>query len=161
DVDGVITAAGEHGAGDGTLVGDLVVAVAQVNVAVDGRAGRIGHRVVTAAAADAAADAAAVCQGVGPVAQADVAGDGAVVGHVVLSVAEEDVTVNRQGAGVGDGVVARADHVAVNGAVVLERVRAVAQVDDAFRSEEHTSELQSRENLVCRLLLEKKNNNGR
>src|SRR5690606_42080509 len=28
-----------------------------------------------------------------------------------------------------------------------------------YRSEEHTSELQSRENLVCRLLLEKKNNN--
>src|SRR5690606_41853611 len=27
------------------------------------------------------------------------------------------------------------------------------------RSEEHTSELQSRENLVCRLLLEKKNKN--
>ena len=26
-----------------------------------------------------------------------------------------------------------------------------------LRSEEHTSELQSRENLVCRLLLEKKN----
>src|SRR5699024_11560344 len=29
----------------------------------------------------------------------------------------------------------------------------------AFRSEEHTSELQSRFDLVCRLLLEKKNNN--
>src|SRR5436309_4709555 len=29
------------------------------------------------------------------------------------------------------------------------------------RSEEHTSELQSRENLVCRLLLEKKNRGGR
>src|SRR5215475_16046667 len=29
------------------------------------------------------------------------------------------------------------------------------------RSEEHTSELQSRENLVCRLLLEKKKKNGR
>src|SRR5690606_39783639 len=28
-----------------------------------------------------------------------------------------------------------------------------------LRSEEHTSELQSRENLVCRLLLEKKNKN--
>src|SRR5690606_40718348 len=28
--------------------------------------------------------------------------------------------------------------------------------DDIARSEEHTSELQSRENLVCRLLLEKK-----
>src|SRR5690606_41289770 len=29
--------------------------------------------------------------------------------------------------------------------------------DELGRSEEHTSELQSRENLVCRLLLEKKN----
>src|SRR5690606_39378896 len=29
--------------------------------------------------------------------------------------------------------------------------------NDQERSEEHTSELQSRENLVCRLLLEKKN----
>src|SRR3989442_11057826 len=29
-----------------------------------------------------------------------------------------------------------------------------------FRSEEHTSELQSRPHLVCRLLLEKKNNAG-
>src|SRR5690606_41771919 len=31
---------------------------------------------------------------------------------------------------------------------------------DAPRSEEHTSELQSRENLVCRLLLEKKKKTG-
>src|SRR5690606_41047830 len=31
-------------------------------------------------------------------------------------------------------------------------------VSEQSRSEEHTSELQSRENLVCRLLLEKKNN---
>src|SRR2546430_13071325 len=30
--------------------------------------------------------------------------------------------------------------------------------DEAHRSEEHTSELQSQSNLVCRLLLEKKNN---
>src|SRR5256885_12565295 len=34
---------------------------------------------------------------------------------------------------------------------------AVAHVDHAIRSEEHTSELQSPCNLVCRLLLEKKN----
>src|SRR5690606_40557301 len=33
-----------------------------------------------------------------------------------------------------------------------------ADDDRRLRSEEHTSELQSRENLVCRLLLEKKNN---
>src|SRR5690606_40193513 len=31
-----------------------------------------------------------------------------------------------------------------------------ATLDEDGRSEEHTSELQSRENLVCRLLLEKK-----
>src|SRR5688572_30851445 len=31
------------------------------------------------------------------------------------------------------------------------------QVDHQLRSEEHTSELQSQSNLVCRLLLEKKN----
>src|SRR5690606_41658208 len=34
------------------------------------------------------------------------------------------------------------------------------RVVDRDRSEEHTSELQSRENLVCRLLLEKKNPTG-
>src|SRR3712207_8750499 len=39
-------------------------------------------------------------------------------------------------------------------AAVLERAVAVAQA--AGRSEEHTSELQSRQYLVCRLLLEKK-----
>src|SRR5690606_41818953 len=33
------------------------------------------------------------------------------------------------------------------------------QVGQQARSEEHTSELQSRENLVCRLLLEKKKSN--
>src|SRR5690349_22382631 len=32
----------------------------------------------------------------------------------------------------------------------------LAPMDDAARSEEHTSELQSRRDLVCRLLLEKK-----
>src|SRR2546430_5573653 len=38
-----------------------------------------------------------------------------------------------------------------------ELVRDLAEVD-ALRSEEHTSELQSQSNLVCRLLLEKKKN---
>src|SRR5690606_40214736 len=37
---------------------------------------------------------------------------------------------------------------------VLEEL--AKQLAEARRSEEHTSELQSRENLVCRLLLEKK-----
>src|SRR5438034_2420469 len=37
--------------------------------------------------------------------------------------------------------------------------RRVTQVSDRFRSEEHTSELQSHSDLVCRLLLEKKKKN--
>src|SRR5207302_10120032 len=37
------------------------------------------------------------------------------------------------------------------------RIVAVEPAASPVRSEEHTSELQSRENLVCRLLLEKKN----
>src|SRR5690606_12309287 len=42
------------------------------------------------------------------------------------------------------------------GTLLRTRARAKAQGDTECRSEEHTSELQSRENLVCRLLLEKK-----
>src|SRR5690606_41829150 len=38
-----------------------------------------------------------------------------------------------------------------------QRLREYAESNLPKRSEEHTSELQSRENLVCRLLLEKKN----
>src|SRR3712207_8261120 len=43
-------------------------------------------------------------------------------------------------------------HVVVAGDELPRRVR----VDPVLRSEEHTSELQSRQYLVCRLLLEKK-----
>src|SRR5690606_40191262 len=41
---------------------------------------------------------------------------------------------------------------------VIQRAKAgrLPLLDQGARSEEHTSELQSRENLVCRLLLEKK-----
>src|SRR2546430_12649567 len=41
---------------------------------------------------------------------------------------------------------------------VRESRAAAGQPADPVRSEEHTSELQSQSNLVCRLLLEKKNN---
>src|SRR3712207_7978742 len=43
---------------------------------------------------------------------------------------------------------------AVNGTADLDD-----RIADRLRSEEHTSELQSRQYLVCRLLLEKKKNN--
>src|SRR5690606_41481887 len=43
----------------------------------------------------------------------------------------------------------------MNGRYILQIKK--ADENYIFRSEEHTSELQSRENLVCRLLLEKKN----
>src|SRR5690606_39357525 len=51
---------------------------------------------------------------------------------------------------VGPGQVDAGQH------VVLAEARVVARHGRGRRSEEHTSELQSRENLVCRLLLEKK-----
>src|SRR2546430_11523032 len=58
-----------------------------------------------------------------------------------------------------DGVRARLD-VAVDGPREVdaeERELGVGdRIDEAARSEEHTSELQSQSNLVCRLLLEKK-----
>src|SRR5690606_40712640 len=49
-----------------------------------------------------------------------------------------------------------ADEIADAVAVMVLKRAGIDLVDDGARSEEHTSELQSRENLVCRLLLEKK-----
>src|SRR2546429_2912826 len=43
-------------------------------------------------------------------------------------------------------------------ASATRRARPIGRVAEAQRSEEHTSELQSRLHLVCRLLLEKKKN---
>src|SRR5688572_31102268 len=41
--------------------------------------------------------------------------------------------------------------------LVVRRTSRPEEIGAALRSEEHTSELQSQSNLVCRLLLEKKN----
>src|SRR3712207_7233428 len=68
----------------------------------------------------------------------------------------------------GDGPVARAQHVrghartrfdARRGAQMGRPPGGVVEVQQRERSEEHTSELQSRQYLVCRLLLEKKKTN--
>src|SRR5690606_42128719 len=53
-------------------------------------------------------------------------------------------------------------HAGESGSIGREEIEiinpaAAALRAEGWRSEEHTSELQSRENLVCRLLLEKKN----
>src|SRR3712207_7556946 len=50
------------------------------------------------------------------------------------------------------------DHEHVVVGEVVGRLAAVVEETHRPRSEEHTSELQSRQYLVCRLLLEKKNN---
>src|SRR5690606_40129947 len=47
--------------------------------------------------------------------------------------------------------------VSVNEDMVGHKLGEFAPTRNYYRSEEHTSELQSRENLVCRLLLEKTN----
>src|SRR2546427_5875684 len=45
------------------------------------------------------------------------------------------------------------------GQILFRKLLHVSERCERLRSEEHTSELQSQSNLVCRLLLEKKNNN--
>src|SRR5688572_32714574 len=45
---------------------------------------------------------------------------------------------------------------AIFGVKLMDQVVAESMADFTLRSEEHTSELQSQSNLVCRLLLEKK-----
>src|SRR3712207_8786624 len=64
-----------------------------------------------------------------------------------------------------DTLLSRAGWVAVAGfaaaglaVIVMDGRRAASRAGPAPRSEEHTSELQSRQYLVCRLLLEKKKN---
>src|SRR3712207_8369192 len=47
------------------------------------------------------------------------------------------------------------------GRQLKERAIKIVLAACAYRSEEHTSELQSRQYLVCRLLLEKKKNNNK
>src|SRR3712207_7309999 len=44
---------------------------------------------------------------------------------------------------------------------IASKIKVYRSLIDFLRSEEHTSELQSRQYLVCRLLLEKKKNNHR
>src|SRR5690606_41215279 len=72
-----------------------------------------------------------------------------------------------EGAGVGEGAVGGVlgeplrlrqpgpGGLGAGGEAERGRLAGPGQRDAAARSEEHTSELQSRENLVCRLLLEK------
>src|SRR3712207_7175917 len=55
-------------------------------------------------------------------------------------------------------VVSGSGNVAVYGVEKVHQLGGTAVACSDSRSEEHTSELQSRQYLVCRLLLEKKNN---
>src|SRR3712207_7839473 len=55
----------------------------------------------------------------------------------------------------------RAVHALVAGVRIVDRAVAAGHPASVLRSEEHTSELQSRQYLVCRLLLEKKKTSNR
>src|SRR5256886_11518371 len=65
------------------------------------------------------------------------------------------VSSDRAGA-LGKPEVTLVSLVLAQGVIALENARLVELLSSAKRSEEHTSELQSQSNLVCRLLLEKK-----
>src|SRR5690606_10818711 len=70
---------------------------------------------------------------------------------------------NRIAADTDDGRLTQTEFSQLTSGFIGQRTRTRNDADTAFlvdmRSEEHTSELQSRENLVCRLLHEKKKNN--
>src|SRR5690606_40908415 len=89
----------------------------------------------------------------------DIVAELVAIKNVSMSVAEQehlvqDIVNDVLGYGPLEPLLARDDiaDIMVNGA---------GRVFIEVRSEEHTSELQSRENLVCRLLLEKKKTNIR
>src|SRR5699024_9656395 len=77
--------------------------------------------------------------------------------------AEEQQQAAEQGRLLGVGIAVYLEHTAVNSAVFAKRgMLGLRGYDEAHaRSEEHTSELQSRFDLVCRLLLEKKKSANR
>src|SRR5690349_22433951 len=72
----------------------------------------------------------------------------------ILPVVSERARV--EGALGGEGVATASEHALDRGRAGLPRADVEHGVDGGHRSEEHTSELQSRRDLVCRLLLEKK-----
>src|SRR5256885_9429869 len=68
-----------------------------------------------------------------------------------------DAEVEEKFAALADGVLSAGAQKKLNDAIWnLEKVGSVSKLMALMRSEEHTSELQSPCNLVCRLLLEKK-----
>src|SRR5258708_11292928 len=66
-----------------------------------------------------------------------------------------DAGFARDGQRMEDGV-GRTAHRHIQGDGIIEGFDGAITLDVAMRSEEHTSELQSPDHLVCRLLLEKK-----
>jgi len=71
---------------------------------------------------------------------------------------EKDVATHRMSEAPGNGESeASTSLAALHALKALEDALLIGRINTRpLRSEEHTSELQSRENLVCRLLLEKK-----
>src|SRR5688572_3630718 len=73
----------------------------------------------------------------------DLGGEGEIVSGIVVQVTRDTVVVDIGGK--SEGVISRGEFLDAHGGITVKA-----------RSEEHTSELQSQSNLVCRLLLEKK-----
>src|SRR5690554_7154074 len=68
----------------------------------------------------------------------------------------DDVIVRRADGSLRYAIVTQSQYLNWHCMACIECKKAEASIDGEGRSEEHTSELQSRPHLVCRLLLEKK-----
>src|SRR2546430_5782454 len=78
--------------------------------------------------------------------------------QVFLAAGDREAAINEYRSIIADGGLEISDDRVALSEIYAREKADIPRAIDELRSEEHTSELQSQSNLVCRLLLEKKKN---